>query len=96
VLRVPGEPTKTELYYKANQLGLIFDFKDSNKRARGIVLRTSYMEIEEIVSSKFIMMEGVTNTLINQFSTTRHSCHLFILRPNPGLMNTEYMLIIIY
>ena len=50
---------KLELYYKADQIGLIFDFKDSNKRARGIVLRISYKKIEEIISSKVIMMEGV-------------------------------------
>jgi hypothetical protein len=50
--------TKLELYHEVNQIGLIFDFKDST-RPKGIVLRVSYKEIEEIVSSKFIIMEGV-------------------------------------
>lgn len=50
---------KLELYHEVDQISLIFHFKDSNKRAGGMVLRISYKEIEEIVSSKVIMMEGV-------------------------------------
>ncbi|KAH8650260.1 hypothetical protein BGZ60DRAFT_421626 [Tricladium varicosporioides] len=50
--------TKLELYHEADQISLVFDFKD-NKGGGGIVLRISYKEIEEIVSSKVIMMEGV-------------------------------------
>jgi hypothetical protein len=47
-----------ELYYEVDQIGLIFDFKDST-RARGMFLRVLYKEIEEIISSKIIIMEGV-------------------------------------
>ncbi|PVH72544.1 hypothetical protein DL98DRAFT_520444, partial [Cadophora sp. DSE1049] len=48
-----------ELYHEVDQIGMIFDFKDSHKRAGGMVLRISYKEIEDIVSSKVIMMDGV-------------------------------------
>jgi hypothetical protein len=50
---------KLELHHEADQIVLVFDFKDGNKGAGGMVLRISYKEIEEIVSSKVIMMEGV-------------------------------------
>ncbi|KAH7418680.1 hypothetical protein BKA64DRAFT_654980 [Cadophora sp. MPI-SDFR-AT-0126] len=50
---------KLELFHEVDQIGMIFDFKDSNKRAAGMVLRISYKEIEDIVSCKVIMMEGV-------------------------------------
>jgi len=50
---------KLGLYYKVNQIDQIFGFRDNNKRLRGIVLRISYKEVEEIVSSKVIVIEGV-------------------------------------
>ncbi|KAH6667739.1 hypothetical protein B0J14DRAFT_567113 [Halenospora varia] len=47
-----------ELYHEADQIGQIFGFKDNNTTPGEMVLRISYKEIEEIVSSKVIIMEG--------------------------------------
>ncbi|KAH8653972.1 hypothetical protein BGZ60DRAFT_419076 [Tricladium varicosporioides] len=48
-----------ELYYEADQIDRIFGFRDKNEPLREMVLRISYKEIEEFVSSKLIMMEGL-------------------------------------
>jgi hypothetical protein len=51
--------TELGLYHEVDQIDQIFGFRDNNERPRGIVLRISYKEVEEIVSSKVIVMEGV-------------------------------------
>jgi hypothetical protein len=51
--------TKLDLYHEVDQIDQVFGFRDSNERSGGIVLRITYKEIEEIVSSKVIVMEGV-------------------------------------
>jgi hypothetical protein len=51
--------TKLDLYYKVNQIDYIFGFQNSNIRPRDIVLRILYKEIEKIVFSKVIIIEGV-------------------------------------
>jgi hypothetical protein len=50
---------KLEVYYEVDQVDRIFGFQDKNGTAGETVLRVSYKEIEEIVSSKVIVMEGV-------------------------------------
>jgi hypothetical protein len=40
---------KLELYHESDQLGLIFDFKDST-RARGMVLRISYTHTHNLLT----------------------------------------------
>jgi hypothetical protein len=47
------------LYHEVDQIDQILGFKDNNKISGGMVLRISYKEVEEIVSSKVIVMEGV-------------------------------------
>jgi hypothetical protein len=51
--------TKLDLYHEVDQIDQIFSFRDNNERSGGMVLRISYKEIEEIVCSKVIVMEGV-------------------------------------
>jgi hypothetical protein len=43
---------------EVDQIDRIFKFKDNNRTSGEMVLRTSYKEIEVIVSSKVIMTEG--------------------------------------
>ena len=47
-----------ELYHEVDQIDRTFGFKDNNKTPREVVLRISFKKIEEIVSSKVIIMEG--------------------------------------
>jgi hypothetical protein len=47
-----------ELYHEVDQIDRTFGFKDNNKTSREVVLRISFKKIEEIVSSKVIIMEG--------------------------------------
>jgi hypothetical protein len=51
--------TELGLYHEVDQIDQIFGFRDNNERPGGMVLRISYKEVEEIVSSKVIVMEGV-------------------------------------
>jgi hypothetical protein len=51
--------TKLDLYYKVDQIDQVFGFRGSIERSGGMVLRIIYKEIEEIVSSKVIVIEGV-------------------------------------
>jgi hypothetical protein len=51
--------TKLDLYHEVDQIDQVFGFRHSNERSGGMVLRITYKEIEEIVSSKVIVMEGV-------------------------------------
>jgi hypothetical protein len=51
--------TELELHYEVDQMDRIFGFRDRNGTLREMTLRVSYKEIEEIVSSQVIMMEGV-------------------------------------
>jgi hypothetical protein len=44
---------KLELYHEVDQ------FRDNNEISRGMVLRISYKEIEQIISSRVIVMEGM-------------------------------------
>jgi len=49
-----------------DQIGQIFGFRDNSRTPGEMVLRISYKEIEEIVSSKVIIIEGrllSTNTI---------------------------------
>lgn len=50
---------KLELYYEVNRIDQIFSFRDNNEISRGMVLRISYKEIEQIISSRVIVMEGM-------------------------------------
>jgi hypothetical protein len=50
---------KLRLYHEVDQVGQIFDVRDKNRTLGETVLRVSYKEIEEIISSKVIVMEGV-------------------------------------
>jgi hypothetical protein len=47
-----------ELYHEDDQIDRIFGFKDNNGTPGEVVLRISCKKIEEIVSSKVIIMEG--------------------------------------
>jgi hypothetical protein len=58
--------TELELYDEADQINWLFGFKDDNKTSRGMTLRISYKRVEEVVSSKVIVMEGV---LMNTIKT---------------------------
>jgi hypothetical protein len=51
--------TELGLYHEVDQIDQIFGFKDNNEIPGGMVLRISYKEVEEIVSSKVIVMEGL-------------------------------------
>jgi hypothetical protein len=54
--------TELELYHEVDQIDRTFGFKDNNGTPREVVLRISFKKIEEIVSSKVIIIEGgVTN-----------------------------------
>jgi hypothetical protein len=48
---------KLEVYYKVDQVDQILSFRDKHRALREIVLRVLYKEIEEIVSSKVIVMK---------------------------------------
>jgi hypothetical protein len=61
---------KLEVYYEVNQVDQTFGFQDKHEKPGEIVLRVPYKEIEEIVSSKVIVMKGVLFNAgtINTFS----------------------------
>jgi hypothetical protein len=46
------------LHPEDDHIDRIFGFRDNNRTPGEMVLRISYKEIEEIVSSKVIIMEG--------------------------------------
>jgi len=49
---------KLEVYYKVDQVDQILSFRDKHGAPGEMVLRVPYKEIEEIVSSKVIVMKG--------------------------------------
>jgi hypothetical protein len=50
---------KLELYHEVDQIDQIFSFRDNDEISRGMVIRISYKEIEQIISSRVIVMEGM-------------------------------------